>query len=884
MVISRRINRKKLLVLASSIALTTNVCAMLPEDNDISTISYLKQRAKQSDPQAQHDLGLLYKNGKNQIAKQLFKAVKWFERAALQDHQDAQLMLVRMYLDLDKEGFPKEEQKAVRWVEKLVQQNNAEAQNLLGGMYSQGLGVSKDETEAIKWFLLSAERGCVKAQFNLGNKYSKGEGIEVDIKEAIKWYKLAADQGHANAQIMLNKYSHERNKLQNDKDDIQHLILAAEQGDATAQVTLGHRHEVGFGVSQSYKKAIKWYRKAADQNNVTAQLSLVYIFDKDQNYPEAFHWAQKAAEQGNVVAQFTLGGMYYLGKGVEQDYEKAFQCYQAIQGDYIPAQCNLGDMYQYEQGVERDYDKALLFYQKGVEKNDAQSIYALAYLSSRILKNISPIQAQKIYKQAFNLFMETQEHELYYAQSTLGEMYRYGRGVQKSLEESKKWYKKGSAQGSERSHANLSRFYKEGLGGKIDFEKALFHLKKANTSRHDLAQYNLALMLRDGEGVEQNDNEAVLLFEKASKQKNPDALFSLGWMYEQGRGVEKDLKMAQQYYEQGRRLYAEDALYSLGRMYELGLGIPQNTKEALKWYTEAAYLSYEPAQEKIEVLQKLENVNSEKNVKIKFAVIGDYGQIGEDSKNVAKLVNSWEPDFIITTGDNNYPSGQWETVDENIGPLYSSYIYPYQGLYKQPPDTPYNRFFPCLGNSDFETDNALPYLKYFNLPHNGYYYDFIKGSVHFFSLCSDQRCPDGVSLESKQLLWLKEEAQKSHLPWKIVYFHHPAYSSELNISPVYLSTKNSERTIDAPFSQWAISAVLTGHQHVYERFNIEGVPYIINGLGGAGCYNFCDNDPESLVQFSGEHGGMLIEATNKELSLKFMTISGKTIDSLVLKK
>ncbi|MGB9586346.1 MAG: hypothetical protein ACPL7A_02865, partial [Anaerolineales bacterium] len=55
---------------------------------------------------------------------------------------------------------------------------------------------------------------------------------------------------------------------------------------------------------------------------------------------------------------------------------------------------------------------------------------------------------------------------------------------------------------------------------------------------------------------------------------------------------------------------------------------------------------------------------------IHFAVIGDYGSGDQNEANVAKLVKSWNPDFIITTGDNNYPIGSEATIDYNIGQFY----------------------------------------------------------------------------------------------------------------------------------------------------------------------------------------------------------------------
>ena len=34
------------------------------------------------------------------------------------------------------------------------------------------------------------------------------------------------------------------------------------------------------------------------------------------------------------------------------------------------------------------------------------------------------------------------------------------------------------------------------------------------------------------------------------------------------------------------------------------------------------------------------------------------------------MVESWKPEFITTVGDNNYPTGQAETIDQNIGQFF----------------------------------------------------------------------------------------------------------------------------------------------------------------------------------------------------------------------
>jgi hypothetical protein len=64
------------------------------------------------------------------------------------------------------------------------------------------------------------------------------------------------------------------------------------------------------------------------------------------------------------------------------------------------------------------------------------------------------------------------------------------------------------------------------------------------------------------------------------------------------------------------------------------------------------------------------------NSAVNFAAIGDYGFKGVGEPETARLVQSWNPDFIITLGDNNYPQGEASTIDRNIGQYFHNFIYP----------------------------------------------------------------------------------------------------------------------------------------------------------------------------------------------------------------
>src|SRR5688500_18488407 len=120
----------------------------------------------------------------------------------------------------------------------------------------------------------------------------------------------------------------------------------------------------------------------------------------------------------------------------------------------------------------------------------------------------------------------------------------------------------------------------------------------------------------------------------------------------------------------------------------------------------------------------------------RFAVIGDFGDNSSREAEVAALVQRLAPDFVITTGDNNYPSGQAETIDTNIGQYYSNFIAPYYGSYGTGA-LGENRFFPSLGNHDWETGSAQPHTDYFTLPGNERYYEFSWGAARFFALDVD---------------------------------------------------------------------------------------------------------------------------------------------------
>ena len=189
--------------------------------------------------------------------------------------------------------------------------------------------------------------------------------------------------------IFIHTYAHRL--YENGKYDLAFPVLlsSALDGDMLDQFRVGVMYHFGYGVSQDYAEAVKWYRKAAEQESVNGQMNLgvmyQYGYGVSQDYAEAVKWYRKAAEQGYASGQSNLGVMYQFGYGVSQDYTEAVKWYRkaAEQGDK-GGQNNLGTMYLYGYGVSQDYAEAVKWYRKAAEQGNETAINNLKNLGVSI--------------------------------------------------------------------------------------------------------------------------------------------------------------------------------------------------------------------------------------------------------------------------------------------------------------------------------------------------------------------------------------------------------------------------------------------------------------------------------------------------------------------
>ncbi len=274
-----------------------------------------------------------------------------------------------------------------------------------------------------------------------------------------------------------------------------------------------------------------------------------------------------------------------------------------------------------------------------------------------------------------------------------------------------------------------------------------------------------------------------------------------------------------------------------------------------------------------------------------FAAIGDFGDTTDlddfadtETAKVAALIKSWRPDFIITVGDNDYTDAEFEGTNRGlelgVGQYFHEFIGNYQGSEGEGAST--NNFFPVPGDHDYGDDCDNPrladYLEYFTLPAGPVdetFYTFRRGPVEFYAIDSVVDChQDGGAKMTAQRTWLEATATASDAPFKIAYFHHPAYSSgERHGSAEYMQW---------PFADWGVQLTLSGDDHVYERLEKDGVTYLVNGLGGVDTHPFGTPLPESVARFTGEYGAVGMAVVGDALHVSFLDIQGTVHDTFVL--
>src|SRR6266571_6010093 len=169
------------------------------------------------------------------------------------------------------------------------------------------------------------------------------------------------------------------------KRAIADLKEVAYAGNVNAQVQLGVIYLTGDGVRKDDAEAVKWLRKAADQDNPVAERFLAEMYFKGRGVPadnaEAAKWLRLAAEQGDPQSQHNLAVLYTQGLGVPRNLKEAVKWMRkAAEQGLAAGQVGMGVLYENGEGVPEDPVEAVQWYRLAVDQNDWGAMNNLARL------------------------------------------------------------------------------------------------------------------------------------------------------------------------------------------------------------------------------------------------------------------------------------------------------------------------------------------------------------------------------------------------------------------------------------------------------------------------------------------------------------------------
>jgi len=415
-------------------------------------------------------------------------------------------------------GVSSDHEKAIYWYQRAGQ--NPVSQFILGTYTTEGKGVAVDKVKGQELLKDSATAGFSYADFNLAVlEQQSGHEFLADLVAA---YKL----GNSHAGIVLADYYL---SAENDTDKMGQAKAIytglADKGDQYAQLKLAYMLEKGIGATPDMLGAQRWYTAAADQGNPQAQFLLAQFYQVgalgepdyslakelygkaagqltqasvalgflyetvDDNYAEALKNYQQASIKGDANGDYNLALMYFYGKGVPVDFQKAkFLFTEAANKGDAEAMAQLGGINFTGLGQTRDVQQGLVWFKKAADLGNADALYELGLLSETgTINRVDFAAALKFYHSAADKGNER-------AMLALARMYHYGLGVEKDLRTSADFYQILADRQNAYAQYVLGTFYLQGTAGEQSLDKGKQLLQQASENGSMEARQELQKM------------------------------------------------------------------------------------------------------------------------------------------------------------------------------------------------------------------------------------------------------------------------------------------------------------------------------------------------------------------------------------------------------
>ncbi len=263
-----------------------------------------------------------------------------------------------------------------------------------------------------------------------------------------------------------------------------------------------------------------------------------------------------------------------------------------------------------------------------------------------------------------------------------------------------------------------------------------------------------------------------------------------------------------------------------------------------------------------------------------FMFLADTGQGTLAQYNIATVLRTSAPDLVLHGGDVIYPYFWEPLADTKCLSIYGPHMR----------STPY--FF-AVGNHDLYVGDSY-WLDAFHLPTNNvtgseHYYSFDHGDAHFAMVLQPFMYQYKLTIGDGQYNWLVNDLAATTKPWKIIVTHLPPQSSSLHRRDDYDRNGIADRTDlkDALLpvaSRYGVQLILSGHEHMYERFNpTNGVHTVVSGGGGAVLYGLTELDVADAQAWV-RYNCVKVRIAGDALQLEALTETGQVFDSATIRR
>jgi TPR repeat protein len=215
----------------------------------------------------------------------------------------------------------------------------------------------------------------------------------------------------------------------------------------------------GRGIKKDEKLGYAWFLMSAMNGHHRSQYHVGMCLSKGQGTPkniaEAIKWHMTAANSGYGKSQYFIAQCYSEGRGVEKDDKKALEWYlKAASTGHVLAQYYAGHHYANGIGVKPDEETAVKWYTRAAKQGHTYSRQLIEECFGKAVKQSKDMTP-------FEKHMDEAAQGDAEAQFIMGRYYEEGIGVEKDLNEAKKWYTKAAVQGHFNAKKKMTIYLKQ---------------------------------------------------------------------------------------------------------------------------------------------------------------------------------------------------------------------------------------------------------------------------------------------------------------------------------------------------------------------------------------------------------------------------------------